>query len=53
MALTSLFVTEAWLSAQGDEVKAVKLAPSGFDVKSFPHQSRTRGGGIATYANLP
>ena len=25
-----------------------KLAPSGFDVKSFPRQSRSRGGGIAT-----
>ena len=24
------------------------LAPSGFDVKSFPRQSRSRGGGIAT-----
>ena len=28
--------------------KAVKLAPSGFDVKSFPRQSQSRGGGIAT-----
>ena len=27
------FVTETWLSAQGDEAKTVKLAPSGFDVK--------------------
>ena len=26
----------------------VELAPSGFDVKSFPRQSRSRGGGIAT-----
>ena len=42
------FVTEAWLSAQGDEAKTVELAPSGFDVKSFPRQSRSRGGGIAT-----
>ena len=25
-----------------------ELAPSGFDVKSFPCQSRSRGGGIAT-----
>ena len=25
----------------------VELAPSGFDVKSFPRQSRSRGGGIA------
>ena len=30
------FVTETWLSAQGDEAKTVELAPSGFDVKSFP-----------------
>ena len=47
MALT-FFVTETWLSAQGDEAKTVELAPSGFDVKSFPRQSRSRGGGIAT-----
>ena len=42
------FVTETWLSAQGDEAKTVELAPSGFHVKSFPRQSRSRGGGIAT-----
>ena len=48
MALTSFFVTETWLSAQGDEAKNVELPPSGFDVKSFPRQSRSRGGGIAT-----
>ena len=42
------FVTETWLSAQGDEAKTVELAPSGFDVKSFLRQSRSRGGGIAT-----
>ena len=42
------FVTETWLSVQGDEAKTVELAPSGFDVKSFPRQSRSRGGGIAT-----
>ena len=41
-------MTETWLSAQGDEAKTVELAPSGFDVKSFPRQSRSRGGGIAT-----
>ena len=33
------FVKEAWLSAHGDEAKTVELAPSGFDVKSFPRQS--------------
>ena len=33
------FVTETWLSAQGDYAKTVELAPSGFDVKSFPRQS--------------
>ena len=27
------FVTETWLSVQGDEAKTVELAPSGFDVK--------------------
>ena len=42
------FVTETWRSAQGDEAEIVELAPSGFDVKSFPRQSRSRGGGIAT-----
>ena len=42
------FVTESWLSVQGDEAKTVELALSGFDVKSFPRQSRSRGGGIAT-----
>ena len=47
MALTS-FVTETWLSAQGDEAKTVELAPNGFVVRSFPRQSRSRGGGIAT-----
>ena len=45
------FVTETWLSAQGDEAKTVELAPSGFDVKSFPRQYRSRGGGIATVYN--
>ena len=43
-----IFLTETWLSAQGDEAKTVELAPSGFDVKSFPRQSRSRGGAIAT-----
>ena len=41
-------VAETWLSAQGDEAKTAELAPSGFDMKSFPRQSRSRGGGIAT-----
>ena len=43
MALTSFF-TETWLSAEGDEAKTVVLAPNGFDVKSSPRQSRSRGG---------
>ena len=42
------FVTETWLSAQGDEAKTVELAPSGFDVKSLPRQLQSCGGGIAT-----
>ena len=46
------FVTETWLSAQGDEAKTVELAPRWFDVKSFPHQSRSRGGEIFQYTNL-
>ena len=43
-----ILVTETWLSFQVDEVKTVELAPSGFDVKSFPRQSRSLGGGIST-----
>ena len=43
-----LFVTETWLSAQGEEAKTVELAPKGFDVKSFPRQSRSRVSGIPT-----
>ena len=42
------FVTETWLSTHGDEARTAELAPCGFDVKSFPRQSRSRGGGIAT-----
>ena len=42
------FVKETWLNSQGDEAKTAELAPSGFDVKSFPRQSRSRGGGMAT-----
>ena len=42
------FVKETWLSAQGDEAKTAELAPSGFNVKSFPRQSLSCGGGIAT-----
>ena len=41
-------MTETWLSAQSDEAKTVELAPSGFDVKSFPRQSRSHDGGIPT-----
>ena len=41
-------MTETWLGAQGEVAKTVEIAPSGFDVKSFPSQSRSRGGGIAT-----
>ena len=42
------YVTEAWLSAQGDETKTVELAKCRFDVKSFSRQSQSRGGGLAT-----
>ena len=42
-----LFVKETKLSALYDEANTVESAPSGFDVKSFPRQSRSRGGGIA------
>ena len=52
MTLTSIFVTETWLSDQGDEAKTVELAPSGFGVKSFLRQSRYRGVEYLQYANL-
>ena len=42
------FVTDTWLSAQGDEAITFEFAPSGFDVKSFPRQIRSRGGEPAT-----
>ena len=42
-----LFVTETWLSALCDEANTVESAPSRFDVKSIPRQSRSRGDGIA------
>ena len=32
------FLTETWLSVQGDEAKTAELASSEFDVKSFPRQ---------------
>ena len=41
-------MTETLLSARSDETKTVELASSGFDVKSFPRQSQSRGGGIDT-----
>ena len=41
-------MTETWLGAQGDEAKTAESVPSGFDVRSFPRQSLSRGGGIAT-----
>ena len=42
------FVTETWLSAQGDETKSAELAPSGFHVKEFPRQSTSHGDETAT-----
>ena len=41
-------MTETWLSAQGDEAKTAELATSGCDVNSFPRQSQSHGGRIAT-----
>ena len=42
-------MTEACLRAQGDEAKTVELLKEcGFDVKSFPRQSPSHCGGIAT-----
>ena len=38
------FGTGTWLS---NEAKTIELAPCGYDVKLFPRQSRSRGGGIA------
>ena len=37
-----------WHNAPCDDSKIVELAPSGFDVKSFPRQSQSRCCGIAT-----
>ena len=46
-------MTETWLSAQGHEIKTVELALSGFEARSFPRQSRSRGGGIvAIYKSI-
>ena len=33
---------ETRLSAEGDEAKTTEVAPRGFDVNSFPRQSRSR-----------
>ena len=49
MALTS-FVTETWLSAQGDKAKTVVLAPSGFDVNVNRDLVAVE---LLQYANLP
>ena len=51
MALT-IFLTETWFCAQGDEAKTVESAPSGFVVKSFPRQSRSLAVELLQYANL-
>ena len=48
MALTSFLWQKHGLVLKVTKQKTVELAPSGFDVKSFPRQSRSRGGGIAT-----
>ena len=40
-------MVDTWLSALVDEAKTVELATNGFDVKSFPRQSRSRVGRIA------
>ena len=37
-----------FIKDNGVDLFFVELAPSGFDVKSFPRQSRSRGGAIAT-----
>ena len=46
------FVTETWLSAHGDEAKTVELAPSGFDVKSFPRHRDHVAVELLQYTNL-
>ena len=45
-------VTKTSLSAHGDETITVELAPSGYDVKSLSHHSRSRGGRIAKLCNF-
>ena len=42
-----LFVSETWLSAQGDKAKIVELSQSGLLTISLPRQSRLRINGIA------
>ena len=51
MALT-FFVTETWLSAQGDEAKSAELAPSGFYVKSFHVNGDLVAVELLQYTNL-
>ena len=42
-----LFVSETWLSAQGDKAKIFELSQSGLLTISLPRQSRLRVSGIA------
>ena len=42
------FTSHLAYNAQGDYARTVELAPSGLDANSFPRQSWSRGGGIAT-----
>ena len=53
MALTSfLWQKKTWFSPQGDEAKTVELAPSGFDVKSFPRNRDLVAVELLQYTNL-
>ncbi len=40
------FITETWLSQNGDDSKCSEMKPSGFKLKHVPRPSR-KGGGIA------
>ena len=48
MACKRCEISTLFISAQSDEVNTLELVPSGFDEKSFPCQSRSRGSGIDT-----
>ena len=49
--LDMLFITESWLSPNGDEAIIKSLTPPNYSCKSFPRETR-QGGGIAVIFRL-